>query len=415
MRSTSRFEQVPIDSLIPYARNSRTHSKEQILQLRSSLREFGFVNPVIVDKDLNIIAGHGRVAAAKAEGLTEVPCVFAEHLTDAQKRAYILADNRLALNAGWDEELLALEFAELKDLGFDLELTGFDLGEIEKLFAGGDTEAHDDDFDVDAALQQAPFVNPGDLWHLGNHRLLCGDSTKPEDVARLMDGKRANTCLTDAPYNVNFNGGKGKILNDNMPKEQFYEFLLSAFKLAYEHLADGGAFYCFHSDSEKVNFYNATVNAGFHYSTTCIWVKDSLVLGRGDFQQIHEPCINSFKDTKRHAWYSDRKQTTVWRFDRPKKSEYHSTQKPVPLMAYPLTCSTQANAIVYEPFAGSFSTGIACEQLNRICFGMELDPKFASAAVRRWIDSYGTDGVTVEREGRLFGAAEVLVSERASS
>jgi DNA modification methylase len=261
---------------------------------------------------------------------------------------------------------------------------------------------------VDAALKLPTFVLPGDLWHLGNHRLLCGDSTKPEDVARLMDGKQANICLTDAPYNVNFDGGKGKILNDNMPKEQFYAFLLSAFQLVYEHLADGGAFYCFHSDSEKVNFYNATVAAGFHYSTTCIWVKDSLVLGRGDFQQMHEPCLYSFKDTRKHAWYADRKQTTVWKFDRPKKSEYHSTQKPVPLMAYPLTCSTQANAIVYEPFAGSFSTGIACEQLNRVCFGMELDPKFASAAVRRWIDSYGEDGVTVERDGKILLASEVM-------
>jgi DNA modification methylase len=392
---------------VPYARNARTHSKEQIAQLRASIREFGFLIPCLVDGKYNIIAGHGRVLAAREEGIAEVPCVFAEHLTDAQKRAYILADNRLALNAGWDEEMLSVELADLQGADFDLSLLGFDDAELNKLL-GGAEEVQDDDFDVDAALKLPTFVLPGDLWHLGNHRLLCGDSTKPEDVARLMDGKQANICLTDAPYNVNFDGGKGKILNDNMPKEQFYAFLLSAFQLVYEHLADGGAFYCFHSDSEKVNFYNATVAAGFHYSTTCIWVKDSLVLGRGDFQQMHEPCLYSFKDTRKHAWYADRKQTTVWKFDRPKKSEYHSTQKPVPLMAYPLTCSTQANAIVYEPFAGSFSTGIACEQLNRVCFGMELDPKFASAAVRRWIDSYGEDGVTVERDGKILLASEVM-------
>ena len=407
VHSTERFEKVPIDKLVPYARNARTHSKEQIAQLRASIQEFGFVSPCIIDKDYNIIAGHGRVLAAREEGIAEVPCVFAEHLTDAQKRAYILADNRLALNAGWDEEMLSVELADLQGADFDLSLLGFDDAELNKLL-GGAEEVQDDDFDVDAALKLPTFVLPGDLWHLGNHRLLCGDSTKPEDVARLMDGKQANICLTDAPYNVNFDGGKGKILNDNMPKEQFYAFLLSAFQLVYEHLADGGAFYCFHSDSEKVNFYNATVAAGFHYSTTCIWVKDSLVLGRGDFQQMHEPCLYSFKDTRKHAWYADRKQTTVWKFDRPKKSEYHSTQKPVPLMAYPLTCSTQANAIVYEPFAGSFSTGIACEQLNRVCFGMELDPKFASAAVRRWIDSYGEDGVTVERDGKILLASEVM-------
>ena len=407
VRSTERFEKVPIDKLVPYARNARTHSKEQIAQLRASIREFGFLIPCLVDGKYNIIAGHGRVLAAREEGIAEIPCVFAEHLTDAQKRAYILADNRLALNAGWDEEMLSVELADLQGADFDLSLLGFDDAELNKLL-GGAEEVQDDDFDVDAALKLPTFVLPGDLWHLANHRLLCGDSTKPEDVARLMDGKQANICLTDAPYNVNFDGGKGKILNDNMPKEQFYSFLLAAFQLVYEHLADGGAFYCFHSDSEKVNFYNATVAAGFHYSTTCIWVKDSLVLGRGDFQQMHEPCLYSFKDTRKHAWYADRKQTTVWKFDRPKKSEYHSTQKPVPLMAYPLTCSTQANAIVYEPFAGSFSTGIAYEQLNRICFGMELDPKFASAAVRRWIDSYGEDGVTAERDGKILLASEVM-------
>ncbi|MEA5067312.1 MAG: ParB/Srx family N-terminal domain-containing protein, partial [Eubacteriales bacterium] len=199
MKATSRFEHVPIDRLVPYARNARTHSKEQILQLRSSLREFGFVNPVIVDKDLNIIAGHGRVAAAKAEGLTEVPCVFAEHLTDAQKRAYILADNRLALSAGWDEELLALEFGELRDLGFDLELTGFDVKEIEKLFAGDGGDVEDDNFDLTAALEEAAFVLPGDVWTLGRHRLICGDATDAATVKALMDGRKANLILTDPP------------------------------------------------------------------------------------------------------------------------------------------------------------------------------------------------------------------------
>ena len=210
MQTTERFEKVGIDRLIPYARNARTHSKEQILQLRSSLREFGFVSPIIVDKELNIIAGHGRVLAAKAEGLSEVPCVFAEHLTDAQKRAYILADNRLALSAGWDEELLALEFGELKDLGFDVELTGFGLDEIEKLFAADGEEVKDDDFDLTAALEQAAFVLPGDVWTLGRHRLICGDATDADIVKKLMGGRKANLVLTDPPYNVNYEGTAGK-------------------------------------------------------------------------------------------------------------------------------------------------------------------------------------------------------------
>ena len=215
---------------MPNARNARTHSQEQILQLRASLREFGFVNPVIVDKDLNIIAGHGRVLAAKAEGVSEVPCVFVEHLTAAQKRAYILADNKLALNAGWDEELLTLEFGELKDLGFDLELTGFGPDEIDKLFASDTGEVQDDDFDLTAALEQASFVLPGDVWTLGRHRLICGDATDADTVKKLMDGRQANLVLTDPPYNVSFESSSGlKIKNDSQSAEQFYSFLLSAF------------------------------------------------------------------------------------------------------------------------------------------------------------------------------------------
>ncbi len=254
MQTTERFAKVDINTLIPNARNARTHSKEQILQLRASLREFGFVNPVIVDKDLNIIAGHGRVIAAKAENVSEVPCVFVEHLTDAQKRAYILADNKLALNAGWDDELLTLEFIELKDLGFDLELTGFDPDEIDKLFAADAGDVQDDGFDLTAALEQAAFVLPGDVWTLGRHRLICGDATDADTVKRLMDGRQANLILTDPPYNVSFESASGlKIKNDSQSAEQFYSFLLSAFLRFYENLTDGGAFYCFHSDSEKVN------------------------------------------------------------------------------------------------------------------------------------------------------------------
>jgi len=284
MQSTERFEKVSIDRLVPYARNARTHSKEQILQLRSSLREFGFVNPVIVDKDLNIIAGHGRVLAAKAEELAEVPCVFVEHLTEAQKRAYVLADNRLALNAGWDEELLALEFGELKDLGFDLELTGFDAKEIEKLFAADGNEVQDDDFDLTAALEQAAFVLPSDIWTLGRHRLICGDATNADIVKKLMDGLKANLVLTDPPYNVGFESANGlKIKNDSMKAEQFYTFLLSAFRNLVDNLEGGGSAYIFHADTEGENFRRAFREAGFHLSGTCIWAKDSFVMGRSPY------------------------------------------------------------------------------------------------------------------------------------
>ena len=411
MKSTSRFEQVNIDRLIPYAQNARTHSKEQILQLRSSLREFGFVNPVIVDKDLNIIAGHGRVEAAKAEGLTEVPCVFAEYLTEAQKRAYILADNRLAQNAGWDEELLALEFAELKDLGFDLELTGFDENEIEKLFAADVGDVQDDDFDLTAALEQAAFVLPGDVWTLGRHRFICGDATDAITLKKLMDGRKANLVLTDPPYNVNFEGSSGlKIKNDKMADEQFYNFLLSSFKCFYDNLADGGAFYCFHSDSEKVNFFCACMDAGFHYSTTCIWVKNSLVLGRGDYQQMHEPVLYAFKDTAKHKWYSDRKQTTIWNFDKPKKNADHPTSKPLDLLAYPITNSSQANAIVLDTFGGSGSTLIACEQLDRTCFMLEIDEKYASVILRRYAEFKQNNGedISCERDGETLRYADLV-------
>ena len=411
MRTTERFEMADINRLVPYARNARTHSKEQILQLRSSLREFGFVNPVIVDKDYNIIAGHGRVLAAKAEGMTEVPCVFVEHLTEAQKKAYILADNRLALNAGWDEELLALEFADLKELGFDIEITGFDAAEIEKLFAGSAEGVQDDDFDLTAALEQAAFVLPGDVWTLGRHRLICGDATDAGTVRKLMDGRKANLVLTDPPYNVNFEGSSGlKIKNDKMSDEQFYAFLLAAFRCFYENLADGGAFYCFHSDSEKVNFFRACVDAGFHYSTTCIWVKNALVLGRGDYQQMHEPVLYAFKDTARHKWYSDRKQTTIWNFDKPKKNADHPTSKPLDLLAYPITNSSQANAIVLDTFGGSGSTLIACEQLDRTCFMLELDEKYASVILRRYAEmkqNGGTD-ITCERDGQVHQYADLV-------
>lgn len=410
-KTTSEMKLVPIERLVPYANNARTHSKEQITKLRSSLREFGFVNPVIIDREFNVIAGHGRILAAKEENIEQVPCVFVDHLTEAQKKAYILADNRFALDAGWDEDMLRVEMEALQGMDFDISLTGFDEAEITDLLSLDDGEAQEDDFDEDAALQAEPFVKTGDLWLLGKHRLLCADSTKPEDVKLLMDSKKANVCITDPPYSCNYTGGTGmKIMNDNLKGEEFYQFLLSAFKNAYENLADGAAIYIFHSDAEKVNFYNAVVAAGFHYSTTCIWVKQSLVLGRFDYQMRHEPVIYAFKDTVKHKFYGDRKQTTVWEFDRPSKSKLHPTTKPLPLIAYPMKNSSLVNSIVLDLFGGSGSTLMAAEQMDRTAYLMELDPVYASAIVRRFVAYRGnTEDVHIIRDGKTLPCSEVYI------
>jgi ParB-like chromosome segregation protein Spo0J len=345
--NTQKLEQVPIDKLVPYARNARTHSKEQIAQLRASLREFGFVSPAVIDADYNILVGHGRVQAARAEGYETVPCVFAENLTDAQKRAYILADNQLALNAGWDEEMLSVELSDLQDASFDLSLLGFDDDELEKLLGTGEQkDVEDDDFDLSAALEKASFVEPGDLWTVGRHRLLCGDATSKEDVDRLMGETRANLVLTDPPYGVSFKASDGlTIKNDSLKGEEFYNFLLSAFKNMADHLEKGGAAYCFHADTEGLTFRRAFVDAGFHLAGVCIWVKNSLVLGRSDYQWQHEPVLYGFIQNGKHSWYSDRSQTTIWNFDKPKRNKDHPTSKPLDLLGYPIKNSTQENAV----------------------------------------------------------------------
>lgn len=404
-----KYEKRKVSDLIPYARNTRTHNEEQITQLASSIKEFGFINPVIVYKDNTILAGHARVLASRKLGLEYVPCLLADYLTEAQKKAFIIADNKLAENAGWDSELLKVEIADLKSEDFNVDILGFSDKELNKLFAE-DKDVVEDEFDINKALDEDAFVKNGDIWKLGKHRLMCGDSTKDVDVKKLMDGNKANVCITDPPYNCSYKGGTGmKIKNDSFKdKDEFFNFLLSAFKCAYDNLVDGGAIYIFHSDAEKVNFFNATVGAGFHYSTTCIWVKDTLVIGRMDYQMRHEPVIYAFKDTGKHEWYSDRKQTTVWEFDRPKKSELHPTMKSLPLIAYPMKNSTQENGLVLDLFGGSGTTLIASEQLNRISFLMELDPKYASAIVKRYIALKGNaDDVFVERNGETLKCIDV--------
>ncbi len=381
-------------------------------KLKRSITEFGYVELIVVNIANNntVISGHQRLAVLKDIGETEVECVVVE-LNDADEKALNVAMNKVS--GEWDVDKLADLMDSLKELDYDLGKTGFDPPEIEQLFNQvHDKNVSDDGFDVDKAVEKEAFVQPGDIWKLGKHRLLCGDSTKAEDVQRLMDGQKANACVTDPPYNCAYQGGTGmRIMNDSWSdSEKFYQFLLAAFKNAYDSLADGGAFYAFHSDAEKVNFYNATVNVGFHYSTTCIWVKDTLVIGRMDYQMRHEPVIYAFKDTARHKFYGDRKQTTVWEFPRPKKSQLHPTMKTLPLVAYPIRMSSQENGIILDLFGGSGSTLMAADQLNRIAYLMELDPKYASAIVRRYTAAHGgTEGITVIRNGAEIPCSEVYV------
>lgn len=409
-KTTTEMQLVDIHKLIPYVNNARTHNVQQINKLRSSLREFGFINPVIIDRDFNVIAGHGRIMAAKEEGINEVPCVFVDYLTEAQKKAYILADNRMAMDAGWDEELLKVEIEALQAEDFDLSLTGFDESELSGFFDTAD-DAKDDDFDVDAELEKPPVTKSGDLWLLGNHRLLCGDSTKAETYEMLMNGKKANLVVTDPPYNVNYQGTAGKIKNDNLENDKFYQFLFDAFTCMEKAMADDASIYVFHADTEGLNFRKAFADAGFYLSGTCIWKKQSLVLGRSPYQWQHEPCLFGWKKNGKHQWYSDRKQTTIWEFDKPKKNGDHPTMKPVPLIAYPIKNSSMSNCIVLGPFGGSGSTLIACEQTNRICHTIELDEKYCDVIIKRYIEQVGTsENVSVVRDGKTIRFDDLEVS-----
>lgn len=407
--TVSEFQLVEVNKLVPYINNARTHSPEQIKKIQASLREFGFINPVIIDRKYNVLAGHGRLEAAKAEGYAEVPCVFVDDLTEAQKKAYILADNRMALDAGWDNDLLAVELESLTDLGFDLSLTGFDEKELSSLFKT-ETEVEDDDYDLTAALEKAAFVQKGDRWIVGRHVLVCGDATNPDDVDKLMEDKRANLILTDPPYGVSFCSSAGlKIQNDSLKNEDFYNFLLKAFKNMVAHAEPGAAAYVFHADTEGLNFRTAFIDAGFHLAGCCIWVKDSLVLGRSDYQWQHEPVLYGFLKNGTHRWYSDRKQTTIWNFKKPKRNENHPTSKPLDLLSYPLQNSSQENAVVIDTFGGSGSTLMACELSGRICYTMELDEKYASVILRRYVDNGGdASGVYCIREGKRINYTDVV-------
>lgn len=410
-KTTREMKLVPIDELIPYINNARTHSPEQINKLRASLREFGFINPVIIDRDKNIIAGHGRVMAAREEGIREVPCVLVDYLTQAQKKAYILADNRMALDTGWDEEMLRVEIESLQGEAFDLSLTGFDEKEIADLFATGEN-VEEDDFDVEEELKNPVITKPGDVWTLGRHRLICGDATKEETYDRLLQGKKMNLVLTDPPYNVNYQGTAGKIKNDNMAEDKFFQLLLDAFRNMEKVMAADASIYVFHADTEGLNFRKAFSDAGFYLSGCCIWKKPSLVLGRSPYQWQHEPCLYGWKKNGKHQWYADRKQTTIWEFDKPKKNADHPTMKPLKLLAYPIMNSSMTNALVLDPFGGSGSTLIACEQTERVCFMAELDEKYCDVIVKRYIEETGgSSQVSVERDGKAIPYAEIAGKE----
>lgn len=380
--ANQQIEQVKIDKLVPYARNSRTHDDAQVAQIAASIREFGFTNPVLIADDDTIIAGHGRVMAARKLGLKEVPCLRLSHLTETQRRAYVIADNQLALNSGWNEEMLGLELADLRELDFDLCLIGFDADSIEDFLNPEEKEVTEDEVPEPPA---DPITKPGDLWLLGDHRLLCGDSTKAEDVERLMANDRADLLLTDPPYNVDYEGGTGlKIQNDSMPDKQFRQFLNDAFRCAFDACKPGASFYIWHADSEGYNFRGAVADCQQKVRQCLIWAKSSLVMGRQDYQWQHEPCLYGWKDGASHGWYSDRKQTTLLHFDKPSKNGEHPTMKPVALFAYLMGNSTAPQGIAYDPFLGSGTTLIAAEQLGRTCYGMELSPAYCDVIVKRW-------------------------------
>ncbi len=405
MKTTTEMKLVPIGKLVPYVNNARTHSPEQINKLRSSLREFGFINPVIIDRDFGVIAGHGRILAAKEEGIAEVPCVFADHLTEAQKKAYIIADNRMAMDAGWDEELLRVEIEALQAEDFDLGLTGFDEKELASLF-DSDDEAEEDDFDVDEELQKPCFSKTGDIWKLGRHTVICGDSTLPETYQRLLGDTKVNLVCTDAPYFVALKNKSGTIANDDLDDEQAYEFLMKCFTNFKEAMAKDASIYEFYATMKTRVFYDAFEDAGFKVGAGLIWKKPRAPFMRTDWKFNMEPIIWGWRKDGKHIWYGDQKQTSVFEFDGIKDSEKegcgHPSSKPIPLIAYLIRQCTQRNGLVLDGFLGSASTLMACDQLDRICYGVELEPKFVDVAVKRYMAAHNdsTEGIVLIRDGK---------------
>lgn len=403
-----KVEQWPIEKLVPYAKNSRTHSDEQVAQIAASIKEWGFTTAVLVDESGSIIAGHGRVMAARKLGLASLPVMVAKDWTDAQKRAYVIADNKLALNAGWDDELLALELGELGDAGFDLELTGFTDEEIKALIPVEVTEGLTDP-DAAPAVPENPVTVPGDVWVMGKHRLLCGDSTSTDHLAQLTQGNLVDMWLTDPPYNVAYGGEKGNaanknkvdggnrntrtILNDDMGDEQFRIFLRDVYTAADTVMKAGAVFYIWHSDTEGYNFRGAARDTNWTVRQCLIWKKSSIVLGRQDYQWMHEPCLYGWKEGAGHLWASDRKQTTILEFDKPARNDVHPTMKPVALFEYQMLNNTKGGDLVLDSFGGSGTTLIAAEKNGRTALLMELDPRYCDVIVKRWQEFTGKQAI----------------------
>ena len=380
-------------------------------KLKRSIEQFGYVEPVIWNKTTGrVVGGHQRLKVLMDMGMTEVDCVVVA-MDEEKEKALNIALNKIS--GDWDKDKLALLIADLQGADFDVSLTGFEPAEIDDLFKDTLKDGiKDDDFDVGAELAQPTMTKLGDIWTLGRHRLICGDSTKAETYDLLMGNTKANLVITDPPYNVNYEGSAGKIKNDNMADEAFYNFLLDAYTQMHSAMADDASIYVFHADTEGLNFRRAFADAGFYLSGCCIWKKQSLVLGRSPYQWQHEPCLYGWKKNGKHQWYTGRKETTIWEFDKPKKNGDHPTMKPIPLLAYPIMNSSMSNSVVLDPFGGSGSTLIACEQTDRICYTVELDEKFCDVIVKRYIEQVGgSDEVSVIRDGLSYKYSEVEVQD----
>lgn len=416
MTQKPKIENLPTADLIPYAMNSRTHSADQVAQIAASIKEFGFTNPVLVDADNGIIAGHGRLLAAQKLKLAAVPCIRLGHLTEAQKRAYVIADNKLALNAGWDEDALKAELERLQEEDFDIDLLGFDEDELSDLLAADEsTEGLNDEEAVPDVEDQAVTVE-GDVWLLGRHRLMCGDSTSLDTVECLMDGAKADLCHTDPPYNVDYSNADrpkasktdlGRIKNDTMGDSEFYEFLFRFYSCVYTVLKDDSTIYVWHSSSEQINFTKSMVDAGFNYTQQIIW-KKPMLLGRGRYQWAHEPCLMGVKGSP--YFTDDRTKTTVWDFGGYDKSKnIHPTQKPIFIPEEAISNSSKMGSNVLDLFGGSGSTLIACEKTNRNAYLMELDPKYCDVIIKRWQDFIGQEA-TNETTGKTFAETKAKMN-----
>jgi len=402
----NRIEIWQTSRLIPYDRNARTHSPEQVDKIAASIAEFGFTNPILVDSADGIIAGHGRLLAAQRLGLSEVPVVVLDHLTEAQRRAYILADNRLALDAGWDVEMLAQELEALQAMDFDLDLTGFNQEEIAKYLDINEPEPPGDPEEV-PTVAKFPTSCPGDLWILGKHRLLCGSATTITDVERLVNGELVDMMWTDPPYNVAYKGKTKdalEIQNDSMGNEDFRQFLLDAYLSAYAVLKPGGAVYVAHADSEGENFRGAMRESGLLVKQCLVWVKSCMVMGRQDYQWKHEPILYGWKEGAAHTWLSDRKQTTVLEFNKPTRNGEHPTMKPVDLVEYCIRNHIGPGGSVIDLFGGSGTTLIAAENIGARAFLTELDPLYVDVIVRRWQEFTGKEAI-LESDGWTFAEA----------